>query len=312
MSTSTSPPVHVPEKTFKSYTKDQGAAYAKNRTAYHPKLYATILDHHTSTGGQLSTLMDVGCGPGTACRALAPSFIHAFGVDPSSGMINSALSLGGVTSTSEPIRFEIASSEELTKVAENESVDLITAATAAHWFNMPLFWVQAARVLKPGGTVALWASGQIGIHPSVPNAAAIRGFMEEINEKELKPFMEPGNLLTRELYTTLPLPWTLAEPVEEFEEKSFYRKEYGEDSEEFIEREGRIVDLDTMEKVMGTISPVQRWRDAHPDEVGTERDVVRRMRRELKRLLHEGGVEEGKEGVRVSFKAVLLMVKMKA
>jgi hypothetical protein len=29
-------------------------------------------------------------------------------------------------------------------------------------------------------------------------------------------------------------------------------------------------------------------------------------------LLHEGGVEEGKEGVRVSFKAVLLMVKMKA
>jgi hypothetical protein len=71
------------------------------------------------------------------------------------------------------------------------------------------------------------------------------------------------------------------------------------------------VDLDTMEKVMGTISPFQRWRDAHPDEVGTERDVVRRMRREMERLLRQGGVEEGKEGVRVSFKAVLLMVKKK-
>jgi hypothetical protein len=140
----------------------------------------------------------------------------------------------------------------------------------------------------------------------VPNAAAIHEVMEEIKEKELKPFVKPGNLLTKDLYSRLPLPWTLAE------EKSFYRKEYGEDSEEFIEREGRIVDLDTMEKVMGTISPVQRWKDAHPDEVGTERDVVRRMRREMERLLREGGVEEGKEGVRVSFKAVLLMFKKKA
>jgi hypothetical protein len=146
----------------------------------------------------------------------------------------------------------------------------------------------------------------------VPNAAAIHEVMEEIKEKELKPFVKPGNLLTKDLYSRLPLPWTLAEPVEAFEEKSFYRKEYGEDSEEFIEREGRIVDLDTMEKVMGTISPVQRWKDAHPDEVGTERDVVRRMRREMERLLREGGVEEGKEGVRVSFKAVLLMFKKKA
>jgi hypothetical protein len=191
-------------------------------------------------------------------------------------------------------------------------VDLITAATAAHWFNMPLFWAQAARVLKPGGTVALWVSGQIGIHPSVPNAAAIRGVMEEINEKELKPFVEPGNLLTKDLCSRLPLPWTLAEPVEEFDENTFYRKEYGEDSEEFMEREVRIADLDTMEKVMGTISPVQRWRDAHPNEIGTEGDVVRRMRRELERLLREGGVEEGEERVGVSFKVVLLMAKKKA
>jgi SAM-dependent methyltransferase len=312
MSTSTAPPAHIPEKTFKSYTKDQGAAYAKNRTGYHPKLYATILDHHTSTGGQLNTLMDVGCGPGTACRALAPSFVHAFGVDPSSGMINNALSLGGITSTSEPIRFEIASSEELTKVAGNESVDLITAATAAHWFNMPLFWAQAARVLKPSGTVALWASGQIGIHPSVPNAAAIHEAMEGINEKELKPFMEPGNLLTKDLYAGLPLPWTLAEPVEEFDEKSFYRKEYENGTEEFIEERGTALDMDMMEKVMGTMSHVQRWREAHLDEVGTEKDIVRRIRREMERLLREGGVEEGKEMVRASFKAVLLMVKKKA
>lgn len=26
----------------------------------------------------------------------------------------------------------------------------------AHWFDMPKFWAAAAKVLKPGGTVAIW------------------------------------------------------------------------------------------------------------------------------------------------------------
>jgi hypothetical protein len=25
-----------------------------------------------------------------------------------------------------------------------------------HWFDMPKFWAEAAQVVKPGGTVALW------------------------------------------------------------------------------------------------------------------------------------------------------------
>ena len=101
------------EKTFSSYTKDQGANYAQNRPGYHPSLYKTIIDHHTSTGGQLNTLLDVGCGPGTAARSLAPHFAHAIGLDPSEGMINNARILAGASSTSEPIRFEISTAEDL-------------------------------------------------------------------------------------------------------------------------------------------------------------------------------------------------------
>jgi len=167
--------------------------------------------------------------------------------------------------------------------------------------------------------VALWSSGQIETHPSVPNAAAIQAVIEEVNERELKPFMEPGNLLTRNLYSSLPLPWTLTPLVDEFDEKSFCRKEYGpnvengtDNSDEFFEGRGMTLDLDTMEKVLGTMSPVQRWREAYPEAVGTEKDVVRSMRREMERLLHAGGVEKGKEMVRVSLKGVLLMVKKKA
>lgn len=34
-------------------------------------------------------------------------------------------------------------------------VDLLTAMTAAHWFDRPKFLLEADRVLKPGGCLAL-------------------------------------------------------------------------------------------------------------------------------------------------------------
>lgn len=35
------------------------------------------------------------------------------------------------------------------------SVDLLTVATAVHWFDQPKFLAEAGRVLKPGGCMAL-------------------------------------------------------------------------------------------------------------------------------------------------------------
>jgi len=57
-----------------------------------------------------------------------------------------------------------------------------------------------------------------------------------------------------------------------------------------------------------------RWREANKDLVGTgtEGDVVQLMRREIERLLHEAGVEEGKEKVKGAGSGVLLVVKKMA
>ena len=71
------------------------------------------------------------------------------------------------------------------------------------------------------------------------------------------------------------------------------------------------VDLDMFEKMMGTASAAIRWRQAHLDDVGTERDVLRMMRREIERLLREAGVEEGKERVKGTVQGALLVVKKK-
>ncbi|PKS05188.1 hypothetical protein jhhlp_008556 [Lomentospora prolificans] len=308
------------DKTFRAFSEEQGVSYAEHRRDYHPKFYQLVLDHHTSQGGQLETILDVGCGPGFAVRALGPRFTNAIGIDPSEGMLRTARSLGGESGNGDPIRFEIGTAEslgsDLSPPIRDGSVDLIVAATASHWFNMSEFWARAAQVLKPNGTVALWTSGRITISPSVPNAQAVQAALDGLDQR-LDDYMVPGNRLARDLYRSMPLPWTLSEPIPEFDEASFVRKEWGTDSPGsapgdeyyYYSLPQPKISLDMIEKIFGTSSPVIRWREAHAEAVGTENDIVRQTRREIERAVHAGGMEKGKELLEGSVSAVLLMVK---
>ncbi|KAF9895336.1 hypothetical protein FE257_000240 [Aspergillus nanangensis] len=301
------------EKTFSSYSSEQGKAYSQLRPDYHPTLYQTILDQHISSGGQLDTLIDLGCGPGNVARSLGAHFTHAVGLDPSNGMIATARSLGGSTSTSSPIRYEVSTAEaigsNLSPPIPDHSVDLITAANSAHWFDMASFWPSAARVLKPGGSVAMWTSGQMAIHPDVPNAAAMQVELDQIEEQYLRRYFEPGNLLTRGRYRDLVLPWGLEPPVAGFDEGEFFRKDW-DVYEQFYVSEPEV-SLDMFERMIGTMSPVTRWREANPEAVGTDRDVVKLWRHAMERHLHAAGVERGEEKVKGAMRGVVLVVKKK-
>lgn len=183
---------------------------------------------------------------------------------------------------------------------------------------MSRFWPTAARILKPGGSVALWTSKgrAAGTHSSVPNAAAINAAVQEIESQELLPYFEPGNLMSRDLYASIGLPWTVEPPEPSFVESTFVRKLFGTGAAEpsffDVEPHHHLFDMDTLETRFATASPVTRWRQAHPDKVGTEDDVVRKIRRVIEKLLHEAGVEEGKELVRSGVSGVLLVVKKQA
>lgn len=304
----------VTETTFSTYNEEQAKAYSHIRVGYHPNVYKAVVDYHKSTNGQLQTLLDVGCGPGLATRSLAPHFTNVIGLDPSSGMIAIAHGLNLRSSTFQPARFEISTAEtlggELSPPIEDSSVDLITAANAAHWFDMPAFWRRAVRVLKPSGTVAIWTSGDVRIHPSTPNASAIQAAIDVFDETHMRPHYLPGNIHTRNRYRDLPLPWKLDTKIPEFAEEIFVRKEWELDEDFFVGLpEGN---MDMFELSMGSQSAYVRWKEANAETAGTERDVLKVLRKEVERLLHEAGVEEGKELVKGAVYGVLLLLKKQA
>jgi trans-aconitate methyltransferase len=120
------------DPTFRSYSAVQAQTYAVERGSYPNELYDIVLKYHTSTGGKLDQLLDVGCGPGNATRDLSAAFEHAIGIDPGAEMIAAAQSRGGKTWSGNDIKFEISPAEECSKIngVGPGTVDLLTAAMA--------------------------------------------------------------------------------------------------------------------------------------------------------------------------------------
>jgi trans-aconitate 3-methyltransferase len=285
------------DPTFRGYSSAQAQAYNQSRGTYPPALYELILSHHTSTGGELNSLIEIGTGPGNAIRPMALHFTHATGLDPSSGMIEAARSLGGETKTGEPIKFESSTAEDLgaSLGIQDGSIDMIMAATAAHWFDLPKFWARAAKLVRPGGTVALWSGSSLYCHPSTPNAEKVQSILDHFQDVVLEPYHMQR--ITRDMYVDLPLPWQVNPPITEFDEKTFFRKEWNRDgkleegeTEFFMGRQ--LMSVDKLEIAMATASSVTRWREANPDLAGAENDAVKVMGRKLREALKEAGADE--------------------
>jgi ubiquinone/menaquinone biosynthesis C-methylase UbiE len=292
--TAAAPPVYN-DTTFRSYSPGQVLEYAQRRGGYPQALIDEIITLHTQTGGSLDSILDLGCGPGNATRALAVHFNHATGMDPSAEMIAAAKSVGG-NSIKAPIRFMQGEAEICAGIPDS-SMDLITAATSAHWFHMDSFWPTAARVLKPGGTVALFTIWRTWCHPATtPRGEEVHQVLVELEQGTLGPFQRAGNWSLMGLYHDLRMPWELGEVCEAFGEEGYRRQVWnedgrpGEDGTFFCGEKVRT--LEEVERGIATISAVTRWREAHPGIADTEEDCVRAAFARIREMLRPDGVEE--------------------
>ena len=117
---------------------------------YRPRYATASLEAMLDYAGNVATLLDLGCGTGILTRPLRDLLPRALivGADPGNDMLAQAAavspaSLDWLTCRAEQLPFAEA------------SLDLVTVGQAAHWFDRPRFYAECARVLRPGGTLAV-------------------------------------------------------------------------------------------------------------------------------------------------------------
>ena len=146
--------------------------YIRARPIYPPILVDLILSYHRhfSTSPHFTGVADIGCGPGQLAINFSHHFHHTYGVDPSPRSLVLAESLqkftkdqgavyGLPTPSPKPIEYKqgTASGTSL----PDQCVDLIVAGSCAHWWGLDDLetrnktWLEFARILRPGGTVAI-------------------------------------------------------------------------------------------------------------------------------------------------------------
>lgn len=173
---------------YKNYFSSQSDAYAAHRPTYPPALFAWL----ASQCAERDLAWDCATGNGQAALALAEHFNRVIGTDASAEQISHA-------ALHPKLHYRVATAEQ-SSLSEN-SQDLITVAQAAHWFDLPRFYDEAARVLKPSGVIAIWAYGLASISPLID--VQISQFYRET----LGPYWPPERAMIDEGYRSLPFPF---------------------------------------------------------------------------------------------------------
>jgi SAM-dependent methyltransferase len=176
----TAPPV------FKDHFSGQSDAYQKYRPDYPPALFEWL----ASQAPARRLAIDVATGNGQAAVALAPYFDRVIATEPSSA------AAGGSRASWREYRQGGGGRVEL-------AADLLTAAQAAHWFDWPRFCVEGARVLRPGGVLAVWSYGYGRVEP------VIDGLIADFSRDVVGPYWPRERRHVEEAYRDLVLPFPL-------------------------------------------------------------------------------------------------------
>jgi SAM-dependent methyltransferase len=184
----------------------QSDFYARYRPVYPNHLY----DFISAQVKDKNLVWDVATGNGQAAIRLSDLFKEVYATDLSENQLKNAAARPNIT-----YRQEIAESCSLPDV----SADLITVATAVHWFDKEKFFREADRVLKPGGVLFVWSYG------GCPVNEAIDKVMDHFNFEFLFNYWHAGAKENwDDRYQSLQMPYPLIE-TPQFVAKANYTME---------------------------------------------------------------------------------------
>jgi SAM-dependent methyltransferase len=179
--------------------EDHFSRHAQDYAAHRPRYPQALFAHLVSLAPGRERAWDCGTGNGQAALGLAPHFEEVVATDASPEQIANAVA-------HERVRYAVAPAEASGLTAA--SVDLVIAAQAAHWFDLPGFYAEVNRVLKPRGVLAVWCYGLFRISPTVD--PLLHRYYHDV----VGPYWPAQRRYIDEQYQTLPFPFNFtATPV---------------------------------------------------------------------------------------------------
>ncbi|GAB3914184.1 class I SAM-dependent methyltransferase [Mucilaginibacter boryungensis] len=130
-----------------------------NYIKYRPGYPVGVLELLHNDGGLKtgSKIADIGSGTGILTRLLLDEGYTVYAVEPNGDMRQAADAQLG-----DHKRYHSINGTAEATTLQAGSIDMVTCAQAFHWFNAERCRVEFARILKPGGKVALiWNNRQI-------------------------------------------------------------------------------------------------------------------------------------------------------
>jgi SAM-dependent methyltransferase len=172
---------------FKDHFSSHAAGYAAHRPSYPDGLVDVLADLCPAT----DLALDCGCGTGQLSVLLARRFARVVATDASAQQIANA----------EPhprVDYRVAPADR--SGLPDASADLIVAAQAAHWFDLPAFYDEARRVGRPRAILALVTYGVLH------GDAAIDPVLQHFYQDVVGPYWPPERRHVEAGYRSLPFP----------------------------------------------------------------------------------------------------------
>ncbi len=149
---------------------DHFSLVASDYARYRPTYPDALFDWIASLAPAHDAVWDCACGTGQAALPLADHFAQVFATDASEAQIS--------TAPPHPhIRWSVAPAESSNLTPA--SVAGVTVAQALHWFDLPRFWAEVRRVVRPGGFIVAWSYG-LGQTDDPTVSAMLRHFHDEV------------------------------------------------------------------------------------------------------------------------------------
>ena len=172
----------------------QARNYQEYRLRYSDQIFKFVVDYCKETMPNLNLCVDVGCGSGQSTVGFAKYFQKVVGVDISASQIACA------PKNLPNVQFKVSSAEKLPFV-ESESVDLWCSAESFNYMPQKLTFEEADRVLKPGGTMAIFGYSVLKSAEQPIDEAIKAMFLK------LLPYWPKESLATFEKFSGVELPY---------------------------------------------------------------------------------------------------------